>query len=416
MIVSDFVNRRTSFRFAGKEVLLDLSLGLFSSAGVDAGSMLLLKSLGKELDLDGEEAPKRVLDVGCGAGTLGLAMASRLAGGRAVLVDRDELAVAFSRHNAAVNSLKNVETTSRLMIEGPHEAPYGLIVSNFPAKAGDPVLADFLKRSLGILSPGGRAAVVIVHTLADRCRHLINAVGGEIVHEDATKMHSVFHYRNTGASAGSPMRSGTEGNSGAKSEEDDPLAPYIRHSGEFKIGRTRYRADTVWNVPDFDTLSWRLALIGDTLDREPRSGTMVFSEPGQGHLPVAVAARKGARPERIVLAGRDRLQLLISRHNLERTVPGVPAEFLSLTEPSGLADALGSDAADFLVTDLNPVPRTDWTGPLRAAAAAVVKSGGEWAVVGRSADVTALLKSSRGWTPLQDGRNRGWRATVLRRN
>ena len=408
MTVNDFINRRTSFRFAGKELLLDLSLGLFSSAGVDAGSMLLLKTLGKELDFDGEAAPRRILDVGCGVGTLGGALAARLPGSRVILTDRDELAADFSRHNARLNGLDNAETVSRLMLEGPHEAPYDLIVSNFPAKAGDPVLADFLTRAMDALNPGGLAALVIVHTLADRCRELIVSAGGDIVLEDASRMHTVFHFRRGNARSGSPEENGGAG--------EDLLAPYIRHSGEFKLKRTRYMADTVWNVPDFDTLSWRLALIGDMLDREPRSGTMVFSEPGQGHLPVAVASRKGARPNRVVLAGRDRLQLLVSRRNVERAVGGLPAETLSLADPSMLADALGNAAADFLLTDLNPVPRTDWTEPLKLAASSVVKGGGEWAVVGRSADVASLLKSTKGWTPLQDRRNRGWRAVILKRN
>ncbi len=420
MTTADFINRRTEYRFAGKNLKLDLSLGLFSSAGVDAGSLLLLKSLAKELELDGVAAPRRILDVGCGTGTLGLALASRLPEARVLLTDRDELALTFSRHNASLNRLENVETSSRLMMENPHEFPYDLIVSNFPAKAGDPVLEDFLRRSLEALAPEGRTALVIVYTLAERCRELIGLIGGNIIHEDTSKMHTVFHFRSNTAKGNRPAvpNSPKIADSEEKTDEytEKLLTPYIRYSGEFKMKRTRYHAHTVWNIPDFDTLSWRLTLIGELLEREPRSGVLLCSNPGQGHLPLALAVRKGARPNRIILTGRDRLQLLISRSNLKNAVPGLPVETLPLADPSLLAGSIEDDTADFLLTDLNPVPRTDWTAPLREAAAKVVKKGGEWAILGRSADVTALLKYSKGWTPLDDRRSRGWRAVILRRN
>ncbi len=263
---NDFVNRRTNFRFAGCSISLDLSLGLFSSAGVDTGSMLLLKSLAKELKLDDL---KSILDVGCGTGTLGLAMATRCPDALVTMVDRDTLAVDFTRHNAKINNLDNIQAHTRLMTEGPHKGLYDLVMSNFPAKAGDGVLEDYLSRSMALVEPDGRAVMVIVQTLADRCRELIEELGGEISLEDASKQHTVLHYRQ--------LKNKSEA-------KDLSLDPYIRHRGEFKIKRTRYELDTVWNISDFDNVSWRIKLMGEMLDAEAIKGSMLFWSPGQGHL------------------------------------------------------------------------------------------------------------------------------------
>ncbi len=395
----DLVNRQTSCRFSGKDIRLDLSLGLFSSAGVDTGSILLLKTIAKKINLD---TLSTALDVGCGVGTLGLALAKRCPEAQVTLVDRDELAVSFTRHNAAINKLKNANAASRLMLEGPHDCLYNLILTNFPAKAGDPVLSDYLSRSLPLLASGGTAAIVIVYTLAERCRKLIIESGAEIIHEDASKQHTVFHYRPSNT---------------AVSENDRSfLTPYIRHSDEFKIKRTRYKLDTVWNIGDFDTLSWRLKLMGELINREPRYGIMVFWAPGQGHLPLAVCRQKGARPQRVILTGRDRLELLISAHNLNAAGIDIPVELKPLADPGYFGGFGENESANLLLTDINPVPRSDWTGSLRDAASAVLKSEGIWAILGRSADVAALTKVTKGWTPLSDKRNRGWRAVIYRKN
>lgn len=401
---TDLINRQTSCRFSGIELRLDLSLGLFSSAAVDTGSMLLLKTIGKSIDLD---ALSTVLDVGCGVGTLGLAVAKRCPDAKVMLVDRDELAVQFAGHNAKLNGLKNTEACSRLMLEGPHEHKYNLILSNFPAKAGEPVMSDYLRRSLSLLGTGGTAAIVIVYTLADLCRDLIVDAGGKITLEDSSKQHTVFHYQ---------PDSGTGEAAAAAEESSDILKPYIRHHGDFNIKRTHYELETVWNVSDFDTLSWRLKLIGEMINLEPRQKNWIFWAPGQGHLPLAVCRQRGARPERITLCGRDRLELLISARNLASAGIDLPVELNSLADP-GFDGGFGeTDSTDLLVTDISPVPRSSWTGPLKSAAHDVLKPGGVWAIVGRSADMALLTKATRGWTPLADRKKNGWRGIVFRKN
>ena len=400
----DFINRRVDFQFAGVRLKLDLSLGLFSSAGVDSGTMLLLRSVARECPPDG---PGRVLDAGCGTGALGLALAGRWGDAQVRMVDRDALAAAFAGHNARLNGLANVSVRHSLMLDDPPDGGFDLILSNFPAKAGDPVLADYLGRSTALLAPGGRGAIVIVHTLAERCGELIEAGGARVIHRDASRGHAVFHYAREGRGAG--IRGGSD-------PEGDPPECYIRREGEFEAGGIRYRARTVWNMGDFDRLSWRLELMGELMGKlGGLGGSMVFWGPGQGHLPMLCLARGRRGPARVLLAGRDRLELLISRSNLRAPGPDVPVEIHGLADAGLLGDG-DPGGWDCFVSDLSPVPRSEWAGPLREAAARLVCPGGIWAVLGRSADLAVLTRSLKGWTGVKDERRRGWRALVLRRN
>src|SRR5438552_4053498 len=81
--------------------------GLFSADRVDDGTRLLLDHLPTGV-------PSSVLDLGCGYGALGLPVAAKFDGARVVLVDRDTLAVEFSRRNAEAHRLSNVVTLPSL--------------------------------------------------------------------------------------------------------------------------------------------------------------------------------------------------------------------------------------------------------------------------------------------------------------
>ena len=76
-------------------------------------------------------APKagRVVDVGCGSGAGGLALASSC--GSVVLGDINERALQFARVNAAMNRVANVEIVRSDVLAGVND-PFDLVVSNPP--------------------------------------------------------------------------------------------------------------------------------------------------------------------------------------------------------------------------------------------------------------------------------------------
>ncbi len=386
----------------GKKINLDLSLGLFSSNGIDMGSILLLKSIAGQCDLSHVH---NVLDAGCGCGALGLAIASYNSEARVNLIDRDRLAVEFSAHNARLNRLDNVIINHRLMLENGHPNACDLIVSNFPAKAGLPVIEDFILRAPGLLSTDGRVCLVIVQPLADACRNFIHRARNIILHEEWTKSHTVFHFR------------GKSDKGAEQCFKKDWLQPYIRHPRIFAVGRARYTLETAWNIGDFDSISWRIELLAGLLEKGGEAGgRWVFWSPGQGHFPLLCTMRPGATPGEIVLAGRDRLALLISERNLKAYNSLLKTVLMPLTETGMLSTKLETDSVNLLLTDLAPIPRSAWSSRLKQVSAQLIKPGGKWAITGRSAHLAELLKNTRYWTMIGDRRHHGWRAVILRRN
>ncbi len=77
---------------------LHVAPGVFSGDGLDGGTALLLQVIA-ELDLPADFAGK-IVDVGCGAGHLGVAAARRWPAANVTMLDADARAVACARRNA----------------------------------------------------------------------------------------------------------------------------------------------------------------------------------------------------------------------------------------------------------------------------------------------------------------------------
>ncbi len=132
--------------------------GLFAPKAVDAGSRLLLDYLEIKEDDD-------TLDLGCGYGPLGLTMAKLAPQGRSLLLDKDFVAVEYSRKNAEVNSIDNAEVILSNGLERVGELSFDLIVSNLPAKTGKELYYLYFYDALARLNPGGSIYVVTISGL-----------------------------------------------------------------------------------------------------------------------------------------------------------------------------------------------------------------------------------------------------------
>jgi 16S rRNA G1207 methylase RsmC len=155
----------------GRRYRLHTTWGLFSPRGIDEGTRLLLDRV--------QVAPDaRVLDLGCGYGAIGLALAGAAAQGRATLVDKDYVAVDYARANAARNGLDHVEVLLSNGFSQIRDRRFDLIASNVPAKVGKELLQILLHDAHACLAPGGRIYLVTVTGLRQFiARHLREVFG-----------------------------------------------------------------------------------------------------------------------------------------------------------------------------------------------------------------------------------------------
>jgi 16S rRNA (guanine1207-N2)-methyltransferase len=150
------------------ELDFETAPGVFSAKKLDAGSQLLLESLPGFI---GHKPPKRIVDLGCGAGVLGLAAATLWPDTQVLLVDADARAV-----RCATANVERLGLADRCRVawwdarEAPLEGRFDLALSNPPFHHRGPEVdlgpAMALFASLGgWLKPGGRALLVANRTL-----------------------------------------------------------------------------------------------------------------------------------------------------------------------------------------------------------------------------------------------------------
>src|SRR5690606_206996 len=147
--------QRFTVTIDGEEIDLETQPGVFAANRLDAGTALLLA----HLNIAERE---RVLDVGCGAGVIGVSAHRR--GARLVdMVDANLLAVQAASRNAS-----RLDIPGRVLagdVYGPvGDARYDLIVSNPPFHRGKDIDLSVADRLIGAaprhLLPGGRILIV----------------------------------------------------------------------------------------------------------------------------------------------------------------------------------------------------------------------------------------------------------------
>ena len=392
--LSALSNKQVPFQFYGEKMTFHLSMGLFSSFDIDAGTRLLLKTLAKEADL---QSVAKAVDTGCGTGVLGLSLKKKFPDMEILFQDRDALATAYTAENCLVNQVKADRIENALLLEGLEKGSQDLIVSNIPAKAGEKVLKDFFSYAGSFLREKGLVAVVIVDPLKELAEKALKDAGCRILYRESTKMHTVFHF------------------DGGKAFPGEDFSRYIRHKGKFGIANTSYNMETVYNLPDFDQLSFTTKISAELMKHSSFSGEALFWNPGQGHLPVWLNQRPSNNFTGIHLASRDVLQNRISLRNLKNSGFKQRVECFELPGPAWLNDSFEENSLDLLHINLDPIPRVKWHQELMNTAYRIVKPGKFCFIMGRSSDQSQLIKFIKGFTYREDDRYKGNRGILLQK-
>jgi 16S rRNA G1207 methylase RsmC len=145
-----------AFRDRGRLIRAVSRPGVFSHRHIDPGARRLIDAM--EI-VDG----MRVLDLGCGAGTVALAAACRRDGVRVYAVDSNARAVECALRGAELNGLTNL--TAELNANGGYAGAgeYDLVLANPPYYSGFRIARHFLTAGWESLHAGGRILVVTKH-------------------------------------------------------------------------------------------------------------------------------------------------------------------------------------------------------------------------------------------------------------
>lgn len=144
----------------GSRLVFHSTWGLFSPRRIDEGSHLLIEHI--ELE-DGQHT----LDLGCGYGAIGLAIAGECPNGSVHMVDKDFVAVGFAKKNAEINGLGNSKIYLSNAFSAVGDVRFDNVVVNLPANAGKELLQIILGDARDHLKPGGQIVVVTIAGLKE---------------------------------------------------------------------------------------------------------------------------------------------------------------------------------------------------------------------------------------------------------
>ena len=132
--------------------------GLFSPKAIDEGTRLLLRHLEVKND-------DHAIDLGCGYGPIGLAIAKSAPQGDCLMVDKDFVAVDYANANARRNAVENARAMLSDGLRHIPEQRFTLAVTNLPAKTSKEHYYLFFHDIFDQLEPGGRFYVVVISGL-----------------------------------------------------------------------------------------------------------------------------------------------------------------------------------------------------------------------------------------------------------
>ena len=154
------------------ELILHTRWGVFSPRSIDEGTLLLMKHI--EVGVS-----DICLDLGCGYGPIGLALAKHCTKGEVHMVDKDFVAIELANNNAKLNNLSNAKAYfSDAFLQVPNEVKFDQVISNLPAKVGREQLSIILYDAFDALKPGGKITVVTIKGLKDFIKNNFKSVFG----------------------------------------------------------------------------------------------------------------------------------------------------------------------------------------------------------------------------------------------
>lgn len=156
----------------GHDLTFKTRWGVFSPRSIDEGTILLIKYLNIHKS-------DKCLDLGCGYGPIGLAVAKSCSQGEVQMVDKDFVAVELSNINAKLNHINNATAyLSDAFLNVNKNNYFDQIISNVPAKVGREQLSIILYDAYDSLKVGGIITFVTINGLRTFIKNNFQSVFG----------------------------------------------------------------------------------------------------------------------------------------------------------------------------------------------------------------------------------------------
>jgi 16S rRNA (guanine1207-N2)-methyltransferase len=147
--------REWRYELRGQSLLFTSDSGVFSKNEVDFGSRLLIDYYEPPI------ADGALLDVGCGYGPIGLALAKSYPNRDVIMIDINERAIELSKRNAAINRLDNISIFQSDLLSRVEDKKFASVITNPPIRAGKKVVHLLFEQAYNALLSQGDLWIVI---------------------------------------------------------------------------------------------------------------------------------------------------------------------------------------------------------------------------------------------------------------
>lgn len=144
-----------TFELSGKTFTFTTDVGVFSKNAVDFGTRLLIEHY-KVPQVQGD-----ILDLGCGYGPIGIAIAYKYPERHVKMIDLNERAVNLAEINIRQNNIKNAHVLQSDGFSEIKDHRFASIVTNPPIRAGKSIVYQMFENAKKSLFEGGELWIVI---------------------------------------------------------------------------------------------------------------------------------------------------------------------------------------------------------------------------------------------------------------
>ncbi|TWT02737.1 class I SAM-dependent methyltransferase [Planococcus sp. CPCC 101016] len=174
----------------GEKFRFHTDTGVFSKSEVDFGSRLLIETF-KEAEIDGP-----ILDVGCGYGPIGMAVAKAFPHKQVHMVDVNTRAIELAKTNVEKNDISNAQIYESDGLSAVETTGFSAILTNPPIRAGKETIFRFYEEAAEKLADGGSLWVVIQKKQgASSTKVKLEELFGEVKVVDKKKGYFIFEAR-----------------------------------------------------------------------------------------------------------------------------------------------------------------------------------------------------------------------------